>query len=213
MGCNIGLYGGAFDPPHLAHVVLAEAAVAQLQLDRMIVVPTGQPPHRAEASASAAHRLAMAQLAFAHMARAEVDPIELNKAAASYTFDTLAALKLRHSDPENQWFVLIGQDQFDRLGSWHRIDELRKIATFCVATRSMNTATSGQNDLKLPSDSTLQGLQWRQLAWQPLAVSATQIRQALAQVGWQSQPRLPPELSHLQPAVLRYIAEHNLYST
>ena len=74
---RIGVFGGAFDPPHHAHVALAEAAIDQFDLAALHVVPTGQAWHKARVLSAPAHRLAMAQLAFGHLARAVVDGREL----------------------------------------------------------------------------------------------------------------------------------------
>ena len=73
MSRRIGIFGGAFDPPHLAHVALAQAAVTQLGLDELRVFPTGQAWHKARALTGAAHRLAMAKLAFGAVPGAVVD--------------------------------------------------------------------------------------------------------------------------------------------
>jgi len=74
---RIGLLGGAFDPPHRAHVALAESAVQALHLDHLLVLPTGQSWHRSGAGSAGDHRLAMARLAFADVARTQVLDLEL----------------------------------------------------------------------------------------------------------------------------------------
>ena len=89
---RIGLLGGAFDPPHRAHVALAESAVQALHLDHLLVLPTGQSWHRSRAGSAGDHRLAMARLAFEGLPGAVVDERELVRAGPSYTIDTLRAL-------------------------------------------------------------------------------------------------------------------------
>lgn len=85
---KIGVFGGTFNPPHLTHLNIANAAVAQLNLDKLLVFPCGDPPHKI-CSESAAHRLDMTRLAFADVAHAEVDTFEIDRQGKSYTLDTL----------------------------------------------------------------------------------------------------------------------------
>jgi len=85
---RIGIFGGAFDPPHVAHAALAQVALAELQLDELRVVPTGDAWHKTRALSPAPHRLAMAQLALPSCPGV-VDPREIERAGPSYTVDTL----------------------------------------------------------------------------------------------------------------------------
>ena len=91
---RLGVLGGAFDPPHRAHFALAQAAIDQLQLDQLRLIPTGNAWHKARALTIAHHRLAMCALAFADLDRAVIDPRETLRSGASYTFDTLTQLCL-----------------------------------------------------------------------------------------------------------------------
>ena len=90
---RIGLFGGAFDPPHKAHVALARAALAQLKLDELRIIPTGQAWHKSRTLSPAADRLAMVKLAFADLAGVLIDERELHRGGASYTIDTVLALR------------------------------------------------------------------------------------------------------------------------
>ena len=93
---NIGIYGGTFDPPHIGHVTAARAAMEVLGLDKLVLVPDAQPPHKAlpEGSAAPRQRYDMAVLATAALGkRAEVSDMELRRSGVSYTADTLAALR------------------------------------------------------------------------------------------------------------------------
>ncbi|MGI9153494.1 MAG: nicotinate-nicotinamide nucleotide adenylyltransferase, partial [Rubrivivax sp.] len=82
------MFGGAFDPPHLAHVALALAAVEQLQLDELRIFPTGQAWHKSQALSAPEHRLAMARLAFASVPRTVIDERDLRRSGPTYTIDT-----------------------------------------------------------------------------------------------------------------------------
>ena len=90
---RLGVFGGAFDPPHLAHVALVEAAVAALQLDQVRVLPTGLAWHKTRTLSEAHHRLAMTRLAYQHLPQVVVDDREIRRSGASYTVDTLRGLR------------------------------------------------------------------------------------------------------------------------
>ena len=97
---RLGVFGGAFDPPHRAHVALVEAAIAQLQLDRVQVLPTGQAWHKPRQLSAAADRLVMTRLAFEPLPQVAVDDREILRAGPSYTSDTLQ--ELQHEYPHAQ---------------------------------------------------------------------------------------------------------------
>lgn len=186
---NIGIFGGAFDPPHNAHVALACAAVEQLKLDKLHIVPTGQALHKTRPLSAPTHRLAMAELAFADVPGAMVDAQEFNRAGPSYTIDTLEAIKIQN--PASQLFLIIGGDQAASFDAWHRWPDILQNAIIYVAKRPLE---SGSMALK----------QAQTLNFELSAVSSTQIRRHVACN--QSIEKLVP------PAVARYISEHFLYS-
>ena len=113
---RVGLFGGAFDPPHSAHRTLIEAALAALRLDSLLVLPTGQPWHKQRHVSPVAQRLAMAQLAFGDLPRVLVDGRETNRPGATYTVDTLR--ELHAEQPGSDFFLIIGQDQAQALQTW-----------------------------------------------------------------------------------------------
>ena len=130
---RLGVFGGAFDPPHQGHVALAQAAVAHLGLSQLLVVPTGQPTHKRRPLSAARHRLEMCELAFAALPQVMVDPRETLRSGPSYTVDTLEELRREH--PQSQLCLLIGQDQALALDHWHRASALAQLATIYVAAR------------------------------------------------------------------------------
>ncbi|WP_333473686.1 nicotinate (nicotinamide) nucleotide adenylyltransferase [Limnohabitans radicicola] len=198
---RIGVFGGAFDPPHLAHVALVQSAIAQLQLDEVRVLPTGQAWHKAHGLSDPAHRLAMTRLAFEGVARVVVDGRELVRTGPSYTVDTLQELVLER--PGGQLYLLIGDDQRRSLPSWHRIGDIARMAIICAADRDPDvgawgdahvTGTSAQASFSLPTQTLHMPL---------MPLSATDIRQRIAH----HQP-----IEGLVPAAVeRYIHEHHLY--
>lgn len=195
---RIGVFGGAFDPPHNAHLALADAALAQLQLDVLHVVPTGQAWHKPRPLTDSAHRLAMVQLAFAHHPRVVVDDCEIRRTGPSYTIDTLRAL--HSTEPNAQLLLVMGEDQAHSLNRWHEISAIIQLAIISIARRAENTKAEGQFDPKNLPHAVFQPLQL------PLMqASATEVRARLA---------AGEGVDHLVPdAVARYIAKHLLYQT
>jgi nicotinate-nucleotide adenylyltransferase len=199
---RIGIFGGAFDPPHLAHVALARAAVAQLQLDALHIVPTGVAWHKARALSAPEHRLAMSRLAFDGLERVVVDERELNRAGPSFTIDTLEALQVEN--PGAQLYLVIGHDQFAALKSWHRWQALIDIAIICIADRADPARAEAQFDPQIALPRPIIPLQ---LPLMP--ISATDIRRQVALGGM-----TPQVLARLVPEpVARYIERHKLYTT
>jgi len=201
---RVGIFGGAFDPPHQAHVALVEAAIEQLQLDLVHVLPTGQAWHKPRDLTPSSDRLAMTRLAFAHLPRVVVDDREIARTGPSYTVDTLHELQTQW--PQAQLFLLIGDDQRRSLPSWHQIDEIGRIAIICAASRDKAVRAWGEDPQKpAPSDHLFDTLQARILSLDmPLMPhSATAIRVLAATE--QAMTGL------VSPAVERYINEHHLY--
>ena len=195
---RIGVFGGAFDPPHRGHVALAQAALAQLGLAQLRVVPTGQPPHKRRTLTAAHHRLAMCKLAFADLSPVTVDAREMERSGPSFTVDTLEALQREH--PGAQLCLLIGQDQARTLPQWHRADDLARLAIIYVAARPESVGSTAAID---PIQTQKFALQW--LHMPAMAQSATDIRHRVAHQ--QSIETLVTE------PVARYIDHHHLYQT
>jgi len=126
---RIGVFGGRFDPPHAGHVAVAGAAMRQLRLDRLVVVPSRQPPHRDAGTTPPEVRYAMAVAAFPGPGRVEVSRIELDRQGPDYTADTLAELA-----PEGRLFLIVGADHAE-LPGWHMAERVRELATLVVAPR------------------------------------------------------------------------------
>jgi nicotinate-nucleotide adenylyltransferase len=196
---RVGVYGGAFDPPHLAHHVLAKSAIAQLQLDKLVVLPTGKAWHKPRQLSSAGHRVAMAHLAFADLPCVQVDARETQRAGATYTMDTLT--ELLQELPQSELFLIMGADQFANFGTWHRWQDIAKIATICIAARASFTWANPLNDTQnaLRSQCRIQTVDMPDTP-----ISATDIRQRVHQ---------GLDIGHLVNAqVARYIALHKLYA-
>jgi nicotinate-nucleotide adenylyltransferase len=128
---RVGVFGGEFDPPHLAHVAVARVARDQLALDRLLVVPAGTPPHREASTTPAATRLRMAELAFTGERAIEVSPIEIDRAGTSHTLESLEQLA-----PLGELFLIMGADQLASFDSWREPEAIRELATLVVAPRT-----------------------------------------------------------------------------
>jgi len=137
MKARVGIFGGTFNPIHIGHLRAAEEVVEALELERMIFVPSAEPPHKQPALrdpiAPAAERLAWARAAVRDNPRFEVDPLEVERGGPSYSVETLRALGAR-SGPEPPVFA-IGQDAFLEVGSWREPRALVRLAHFAVITR------------------------------------------------------------------------------
>jgi len=137
---RIGVFGGTFDPPHVAHVVLAAAAIEQLELDVLVVTVAGVPWQKVgERAVSAADvRLAMARAAFEVVDRVEVSDMEIRRTGDSYTIDTLEAL----AGDDVDLFLLLGSDAAAGLDTWERHEEIADLATIAVFPRRGYEATA-----------------------------------------------------------------------
>lgn len=185
-------------------MALARAAIDQLQLDELRVVPTGYAWHKNRPLSPPDHRLKMAWLAFSGLACVYVDDRELRRAGPSYTIDTLEAL--RQEQPGCMLFLMIGGDQLAAFDKWRRWQDILALATVCVAQRLPQLGAPADMQALAPA---LPGL--ISLQFPAMPVSATDIRQRLAS---QSHvPGSPPaDLRGLVPEdVARYISEHRLY--
>ena len=197
---RIGVFGGAFDPPHHAHVALARAAIHQFELDNLHVIPTGQAWHKARALSAAEHRLAMTKLAFRDEAKVVIDERELQRSGPTFTIDTLEAMQAQN--PQVRLYLFMGEDQFSAFQQWHRWQDILEIAIICIAARAHSAWATGQFDAYPGRNNRFAVLEMPQLP-----VSATQIRQRVA-----SRAVSAADLAQLvSEPVARYISLHRLY--
>jgi nicotinate-nucleotide adenylyltransferase len=187
------MFGGAFDPPHRAHLALAGAAVRQLGLDRLFVFPTGNAWHKDRDLTPAQDRLAMTRLAFTAIPQAQVDDRELRRTGPTYSIDSLRELQAEH--PGAQLYLLMGEDQAAGFTRWHAWPEIARMAVLGVAGRG-----SGEGVTALRA---LPGVRVRTLELPPMPESATEIRTRLT---------AGQDIADLvEPAVASYIESHSLY--
>lgn len=125
---RIGIYGGSFDPPHNGHIAAAKNAQDALSLDKLLLIPTAEPPHKTLSSGSpgAEHRLAMLRLAARAIPNSEVLDIEISRGGKSYTVDTLRTLRAKY--PQDELFLLMGTDMLLSFFSWREPEQILKLA-------------------------------------------------------------------------------------
>ncbi|QQK79656.1 nicotinate-nucleotide adenylyltransferase [Salicibibacter cibi] len=134
MGRKIGLLGGTFDPPHLAHLMIAQESMDACRLNEVWFIPTNIPPHKQnEDMANADDRVEMTRLAIHDRSPFRLCTIELDREGPSYTLDTMNILKQRY--PNDEFYFIIGSDMAVSLHTWNGIEELNKLVTFIVTTR------------------------------------------------------------------------------
>ena len=138
---RVGIFGGSFDPVHLGHLILAEAALEELDLDRIIFIPAGVSPFKQDRppGASPEQRLAMLRLATAGEPRFSVDDRELHRLGPSYAIDTVRSLMGDY--PGVRFLFLIGADNLSDLPRWHEADELMRLVDFAVFDREDSGAS------------------------------------------------------------------------
>ncbi|MEO8100966.1 MAG: nicotinate-nucleotide adenylyltransferase [Betaproteobacteria bacterium] len=210
----IALLGGSFDPVHFGHVGLARSAFAQLELQKLLLLPVGNPYQKGRLPfASATRRVDMLKLAFQDNSNIVVDDRELRRDGPTYTFDTLVELRAEYGEAAS--FVwLIGSDAFAGLDTWHRWRELFGLAHFAVIERAGHELclARGAQELRKEVEKRLAGLLATHesptgsvviLGMTPPAVSSTDIRRKVA--CHETVRGLTPD------AVCDYIEQHKLY--
>ncbi|MGI8965328.1 MAG: nicotinate (nicotinamide) nucleotide adenylyltransferase, partial [Limisphaerales bacterium] len=161
---KLGLFGGSFDPIHLGHLLVAQGAREELQLDRIFFIPTAQSPFKPEAKpAPAALRLRMLRLALAGQTHCQVDDQEIQRGGISFTIDT--ARDYFQKFPGAKLFYLIGADQVALLPKWREANELARLLEFVVIPRP------GEIPAQIP-----ELFPGESLCGFPLGISSSQIR-------------------------------------
>lgn len=192
-GKRVGLLGGTFDPPHLAHLAAAAAARRDLELDEVWFVPAARPPHkRARRLSPAATRLALLRRALAGLSGFRVLPLELGRRGPSYTVDTLEQLRRRH--PRHEWWLVVGADMLADLPNWRDPERVVQLAGIAAVPRP---GTAARRPRGLPA------ARLRIVDAPALAISSTDLRGRVARGA--SIRFLVPE------AVERYVLRQGLY--
>ena len=195
---EIGLMGGSFNPIHRGHIALAHAALESGKVERVLFLPTGNPPHKKEGLADKFDRLRMVELAVEHEPGMAVCREEIDRDGVIYTVDTLAALKRKM--PDCTLTYLIGADTLRALSTWRRVETVIERCKFLVMMREGETRGEV---IRLAGLWTSRGAQIDFLDARKMDISSTQIREYIQK----NQP-----FDALVPgAVAAYIRERGLY--
>ncbi len=193
---RIGLLGGSFNPPHLAHLALGRTALQQLGLDELRWLPAGAPWQKAgRVMADGGHRAAMLAVLLAGEPRCVIDRRELERVGPTYTIDTVRELQAER--PGVEWYLILGQDQYAQFHTWRDAPELLQRLTLAVAGRGGQAPQAPPALAGLPQRCVL-------LDMAPTDIAATDIRKRVAH--GQTVTALVGE------RVASYIEQHQLYS-
>ncbi|MCL2004786.1 MAG: nicotinate-nucleotide adenylyltransferase [Planctomycetaceae bacterium] len=201
-----GIYGGAFDPIHIGHLLLAETCLRQAKLDRVFFVPTGASPHRSGKEnyrASADDRLNMIESAIVGYEEFLVSRYEVDRPETSYTVETLQYFHRSFTLVEPQFFLLMGADMFNDLPNWHEAGEICKLALPLVATRPETSSPYYAALNGIVSVDRLEEIRHSAVEMPQIGISSTQIRHRVA-AGESIRFQVPR-------GVESYIAAHRLY--
>jgi nicotinate-nucleotide adenylyltransferase len=191
---KVGVLGGTFDPIHIGHLLLAEAAREELGLEKVLFVPAGHQWRKEQVDrdiAPAEHRLVMVKLAIAGNEAFEASAMEIERDGPSYTVETLEAL--RAEMPGAQFWFIVGVDALADMPHWHRVERIFELASVCVAGRPGEDESSGMFEDRVTP-----------LAMAEVGISSTDIRE---------RARAGKSVRYMVPdAVGRYIEEQGLYA-
>jgi nicotinate-nucleotide adenylyltransferase len=194
---RIGLYGGTFDPVHLGHLIVAEQARLELQLQRVFFVLTPNPPHKPATTISPVeHRLNMLKLALNDHPQFEISTVELQRPGLSYTVDTLRQFRALPEFAETEFFLIIGADSMLELKNWREPQAIIRLAKLAVYSRpGLDLSDIAQEFLQ----------QTHVIDGPQVEISATGIRERC---------RRGVSIRYLVPESVRnYILENDLYQT
>jgi len=196
---RIGVLGGTFDPVHNGHLYIANAFRMALDLERVVWIPAGRPPHKTgQIVSSDRDRLAMLDIALAGSATDQIDTIDTERAGPSYTADTLEILAERFAPA--RLFFLMGEDSLRDLPTWHDPERLLRAAELAVAARPGVDADLKAVARRVPAVKERVHL----VPTEEIAISSSEIRRRVAE--HQSIQGLVPA------AVEAYIRDHDLYT-
>ena len=187
---RLGILGGTFDPPHLGHIALAQSAIKELSLSKILFIPSRIPPHKLSTNVSPENdRLKMLEFALGDYPDMEITDMEFRRTGKSYTYETILELKkLYHND---ELFFIIGADNIHEMESWYKPDELVTMINFVAANRPGFEPHGRFKD------------QVKMFEMVPNNISSTEIRKKVS---------LGEDVSgYVNPAVNEYIMKNRLY--
>jgi len=198
---RIGVFGGSFDPVHTGHLIIAQDALEQLELSRVIFIPAAVPPHKQEQELIESRcRLEMLKLAVESNLRFSVSGMELKRGGVSYTVETIQALQEEY--PGAELFFIVGLDSLVELHLWHRVDELLEMCSLVPFARGGSDIKRVADAMQLPA-AAKEKLLHALIRLHAVEISSSEIRRRVAE-GLSIKYLVPPEVE-------MYIFEHGLY--
>lgn len=205
MAC-IGIMGGTFNPIHLGHIRLAQAAYEQYKLDKVIFMPSGDPPHKKdEIVVKAEHRMNMVKLAIMGNPHFEASAMEIERKGYSYTFETLK--ELHRQNKEDELYFIIGADSLFHIESWNRPEEILCQCVMLVANRDDMPQEEFKKQIEYLNGKYQADI--RPIHTPMMHISSTEIRQALDDNELSDEDGINRRL--IDENVIRYITKHHLY--
>ncbi len=197
---KIGIFGGSFNPPHIGHIVAAQAAADDLQLEKLLLIPAFQPPHKSLSAAgpTPAQRLEMLRIAAAQDSKLEVSDLEIARGGISYTYETLAQVRTLY--PNAEIFLLMGSDMFLSFDKWKNQEQILAHAIPAVFCRGIKEETGKIAAQKASLEAAGHRVQF--VEHRAVDISSTQLRRLLA-FGCAD--------AYLPDGVGEYIRKHGLY--
>jgi len=200
---RLGLFGGSFDPIHYGHIDPVKEAMKALELDRIVYLPTADPPHKpGRQFASPYARFVMVELALLNETGIEVSPFELTPARSAFTIDSL--LYFRGLYPDSDLFLILGDDSFAELNTWKNWKDIVELAELAVLTRPDSSWSERKHDAPPEIAELAESDRVHFVANGPVAISATELRALLA-----GEREIPQGM--LPDLVLKYIRKYSLY--
>ena len=198
---KIGIMGGTFDPIHIGHLLIAEQACQQFQLEKVLFMPAGNPPHKKDRTGRASNeqRIEMTRMAIADNPHFELSLMEMNEAGYSYTYITLEKLTEKH--PDTEYYYIIGADSLYDFKGWAMPERICACATILVATR--NHTDEELLDYELEMNSRWFHGRFEKLVIDNIDISSRQLRKWI---------REGKSIRYYTPdSVISYISEQNIY--
>ncbi|MFC6465446.1 nicotinate-nucleotide adenylyltransferase [Marinilactibacillus sp. GCM10026970] len=131
---KVGILGGTFNPPHLGHLIIADQVKNQLGLEKILFLPSAEPPHaQGKKTIDAKHRVKMVEQAIAERPDFEIELSEIERGGKSYTYDTIRSLT--EENPEIDYYFIIGADMVENLPTWYKVEELINLVQLVAVNR------------------------------------------------------------------------------
>ena len=197
---RVGIYGGTFAPVHNGHVAAAKAFMEQMKLDYLFIIPTCLPPHKqVDFADDPIYRLRMCELAFENVDGVIISDTEIKRGGRSYTYDTLKEL----SRPNTRLFFMCGTDMVLTFDTWYKFEEIFKLCYPVYVRRENDPILTKKIVDKITGYYNKYGVMFRRIVTDPIEISSTQIRRAIAKGEDIS--------SFVPPSVEKFIYENRLY--